>query len=779
MNILKKILFKFSLVILVLTSSICLAGPTIYLDDQKTIALTFMENSGEMSAFLEVLKFTAADISDKLLTSMRNELRLYVDGKSMRPLIRKNIGSQTVGNFFIPSDLYGKQMEFRLGKRVISRFSVSSKGKVNITQKQPITSYDLRQISEIGSMYVEKSLDTGEVPKAIIDLHTHFGGALRGESIVKVAFQVGLYYPTAYLKEMGISFDASRVNDKGEIKISDLDQKSLYKLIDSLNLNTLKVENFSKMEVYYKYRSPLVKSIEAFPLFLHELALDYQASGVKYAELSISDVLKPEWLELVHAHLPQIEKQTGVKIRFIAALWRHSDPLFNKDMIARLKVLQSPYIVGVDFMGHESNSTWELESAIKEAVELKKEIGSHFQIRVHAGENPYFPENVRVAIELGADRIGHALYADDTAVKLAQARETIFEINPDSNFALNNNDGAEQAPLKKFISAGVKITVGTDGHGLYGINHQNLFSSLGNSVNGTSLQQIVSNDAEYIRRMEVAFAQRKYLLNHPVSRNLPLPEYNEKYEQQQIEKRKQEKTELAEALAKKGIDVHTNTDAIESKYRGMMGIWISGASKSSFPKISSEDQTKIEQMLLSDLRMLDPAKVYLVMGITHFGVEEIIMRLNDQHKLGFKIVGTVAEDKSETNIADIGKVTDAIFMGKKWFDKAGTLVPFVKRNNMLTFFIGGGGVVRDEIQAAKNAGLDFYLLKGPWGASTDMSARYPNHTFDFSTGMAGMVSVKYPNILKISKSTLARSNIFKHSDAVKSSSGLKCIDFFR
>lgn len=243
--------------------------------------------------------------------------------------------------------------------------------------------------------------------------------------------------------------------------------------------------------------------------------------------------------------MPQIEKETGVKIRFLAGLWRHSDPLFNSDMIERLKVLQSPYIVGVDFMGHESNSSWELESSIKKAVDLKKIISPDFQIRVHAGENPYFPENVRVAIELGADRIGHALYADDAAISLARERGTIFEINPDSNFALNNNDGAEQALLKKFISWGVKLTVGTDGHGLYGIDHKSLLNPLRSAgVEMQELKKMIQRDQEYILKMEKLFASRTHLLEVPVQRNLPRGEYTPEYEKQQHARVKKEKIEL-------------------------------------------------------------------------------------------------------------------------------------------------------------------------------------------------------------------------------------------
>ena len=365
-----KSFFYFISALFFLFSTICYADTSIYLDDQKTIGVSIAERSGVTTASLRIFKFSVSDLSQNLLGTLKANLKIYLNGQPSNLVVKKDMASAEIGYFSTSQSLNGARVEIKLGAKKISEFSVSEQGQITNEKNSPISSYDLRQISEIGYSHLSKIQKSNGTPGAVVDLHTHFGGALRGESIVKVAYNLGLTYPTAFLKEMGVSFDSAKVNEKGEIKISDLDSKSLNKLIDNLNLNTLKVENFSRMEVYYKYRSPLVKSMSAFPHFLLELALDYKANGVKYAELSISDVLKPEWLELVHQYMPQIEKETGVKVRFLAALWRHSDPLFNLDMIERLKVLQSPYIVGIDFMGHESNSSWELESAIK-----KSEIG--------------------------------------------------------------------------------------------------------------------------------------------------------------------------------------------------------------------------------------------------------------------------------------------------------------------------------------------------------------------------------------------------------------------
>jgi cytosine/adenosine deaminase-related metal-dependent hydrolase len=94
-------------------------------------------------------------------------------------------------------------------------------------------------------------------------------------------------------------------------------------------------------------------------------------------------------------------------------------------------------------------------------------------IRVHAGENPAFPENVRLACEAVASwdvtlRIGHALYGSDEALELLRKTGAFVEINLTSNFTLNNIHSTAEVPLTRLLDAGVRCVLGTDGPGLYG-----------------------------------------------------------------------------------------------------------------------------------------------------------------------------------------------------------------------------------------------------------------------------------------------------------------------
>ena len=57
------------------------------------------------------------------------------------------------------------------------------------------------------------------------------------------------------------------------------------------------------------------------------------------------------FMQILEDNLPQIEEETGVKLRFLAGFGRSSDIEWNLDDTDRLRqIAKSPYIVGCDFM---------------------------------------------------------------------------------------------------------------------------------------------------------------------------------------------------------------------------------------------------------------------------------------------------------------------------------------------------------------------------------------------------------------------------------------------
>lgn len=231
------------------------------------------------------------------------------------------------------------------------------------------------------------------------------------------------------------------------------------------------------------------------------IAREYKKQGIYYSEIADTDVATIngpaiKFIEEVHEIMPLIEKETGVKIRFLVAIRRipltiiksqKTSPTYLRDTLDMIKtVSKSPYVIGSDFIGEEINDISELKPVIKELVEYVTNVDNDFTIRIHAGENDSLRDNVAKSIEcvkcflkpnqkMPYVRIGHGLYTADLnseegkkLIKEIKDNNVVLEFQLTSNVRLNNLNNLNQHPLKKYLQEGIKCVQGTDGCGFYG-----------------------------------------------------------------------------------------------------------------------------------------------------------------------------------------------------------------------------------------------------------------------------------------------------------------------
>lgn len=231
------------------------------------------------------------------------------------------------------------------------------------------------------------------------------------------------------------------------------------------------------------------------------VAREYARQGIKYVEIADTELVKigdaaVKYLEEIHEIMPKIEKDTGVKIRFLAAIRRipltiikdqkTSSSYLRENLDTIKAVAKSPYVVGSDFIGEEINDITDLKPVIEELVDFAVKEDPGFTIRIHAGENDSLRENVSKAVETvvnatpkGYDipkiRIGHGLYTPELdsdegkkLLKNLKKSRAVLEFQLTSNVRLNNLNGLDNHPLKQYLKNGIRCVQGTDGCGFYG-----------------------------------------------------------------------------------------------------------------------------------------------------------------------------------------------------------------------------------------------------------------------------------------------------------------------
>ena len=278
------------------------------------------------------------------------------------------------------------------------------------------------------------------------------------------------------------------------------------------------------------------------------IAREYQKQGIKYVEIADTDLGKNgepavKVLEEVHSLMPAIEKETGVKIRFLIGIRRipltiikdqKTSSTYLKENINVLRaVAKSPYVVGSDFIGEEINDISDLQPVIREIVKYVNEEDKDFTIRIHAGENDSLRDNVRKSIicikealedgqKMPRCRIGHGLYSEDLnteagkeLMKLLKDSGVIIEFQLTSNVRLNNLSNLNNHPIKKFLNNGVKCVQGTDGCGMYGSDTFDEQLALQNLLNLTDedFSKMREVENELIEKNDAYFEEKSKKFN--------------------------------------------------------------------------------------------------------------------------------------------------------------------------------------------------------------------------------------------------------------------------
>ena len=459
------------------------------------------------------------------------------------------------------------------------------------------------------------------------------------------------------------------------------------------------------------------------------IARSYRRQGICYAEISDTTLVKKyeslEMLQEVHEIMPKIYRETGVMIRFLAAIRRIpltivKDQVTPEDYLIRnLNVLQAvaldPYVAGCDFVGEEINDIITLKPMFREIVKITKKVPD-FVIRIHAGENDSQKDNIAHSIECVKDslepgqkmprvRLGHGLYT--YSLKTKKGREVmkalienniVLEFQLTSNVRLNNLNALENHPLRQYLAAGIRCVQGTDGAALYGTNSIDEQLSLEKLLELTpdEMMSMKQTETEIIREGQESYSRKKIEL-HQILAGRDL-------EDVLLEKMEEAEAGSGGLRLRRNHRVDANTelkDSIRELPWDRLPVILMGGSFNSekrATRITEEGCRQLDALLES----LNPEEVFFVIGNRLRGYEKYLLEHNEKGFLIYSFVPSLVTRGECRQLEEAGVrirvSTESESMG---IYKSFNYEIFERRPSLLIGF-DGNSAGENMIQEAKN-----------------------------------------------------------------------------
>ena len=529
-------------------------------------------------------------------------------------------------------------------------------------------------------------------------------------------------YIYRYVFARGVEYNGAKINLEND-KVNNIPEEDIKAMV-KIMLNDKKDGSPYKNNTFFQDK-------------LLWIAREYQKQGITYTEIADTNLTKKgmpaiKLLEQVHEIMPEIEKETGVKIRFLVAIRRipltiikdqiEGGNYLRENLDVMKAVAKSPYVVGSDFIGEEINDISELQPAITEIVRYIKEEDPKFTIRIHAGENDSLRDNVEKSIDCIINslkpgeimpnfRIGHGLYTPSLKtekgkqiIRKMQETGAIVEFQLTSNVRLNNLSDISKHPIKEYLANNIKCVQGTDGCGFYGVDTIDEQLALHN------LLGVTDEDFAKMREVEdeIINAREKYFKEKSKSfeKFLNGRTIEEAITEEELKNEAEGKKKKINLRLRIGIQ---SQEALKDKIKELptdkLPIIIAGGSFNA--KGRKTELTEEGKILLTELmKKINNEKVYFVIGHEMQGYEEAILdiskKLNKKFEIDAIIPKMITEEEKERLLNDeINAIRISTENEGSGIYKSFNYEIFERRNSVLLAF-DGNSPVSNLVQEAKN-----------------------------------------------------------------------------
>jgi adenosine deaminase len=566
----------------------------------------------------------------------------------------------------------GEDLELRVHDELYARLRYDGDGSWHLWKhRAKLTGTETRLVGRDGKdgMFPLKRPRDSKILPPITDLHTHLSAQLSGKQLIEIGMAHDVLYPVEMLERLGIDVpDVQRSPMKRNIFLPEAHlQKNLpptqdgiprQQLAAALDLNFENQNSFGDLEECYFLREPFTKNIELIEDIVMQVARDYQKHGVQYAELSTTSLAEQGWLPLMEKAAAEAEKDTGVRLRYLAGMPRNlSDEALHNRLKRTIDITKdSRYVCGIDWLGYESNKTSHIEGHIRHAAKWIAENRPDWTQRIHAGENSKNLSNVDECLDLiacvqkdypeASFRIGHATFGitkdtlDKAARMLSEGSRFIIETLIDSNIANNTIDFPAESSIMQLANAGIPLTVSTDGAGIYGTDaYQSALVAIATGLNMPLQLEMRATEDKYIDERKAREAKMLQFRGPRMDYYNEMPQLPEI----QVDDAVKEKSKKA---TKGTLRPVTEIQALPKD--GRRPILIVGNQGQAWDACSPEEQERVKKQLraLINEGRINPHKHYLALG-----------RLKDDG-LGQVVLNCVAEYNHKMESMSAGLNTD-------------------------------------------------------------------------------------------------------------------------
>jgi aminodeoxyfutalosine deaminase len=235
-------------------------------------------------------------------------------------------------------------------------------------------------------------------------------------------------------------------------------------------------EDFTGFLMAFKSITERLRTPEDYELITYRMMKSLAAQGVVHAEVFVSVGVIYYWRKIKFEPLfagmergrRRAEQEFGLSIFWIFDAVRHFGVEEAARVFEKAAELKPQYssIVGIGIGGDERRAGAE---PFRELYAKAREHG--LQLTAHAGET-VGPEGIWSALNIGADRIGHALSAqhDQELLEELSHKQVPLEICITSNLRTGCCSRVEDHPVRTYFDNGLMVTLNSDDPALFGSN---------------------------------------------------------------------------------------------------------------------------------------------------------------------------------------------------------------------------------------------------------------------------------------------------------------------